>query len=76
LQKLYEALRQTSPRVSLWHLTKPRWRSHVLCNHEIASDGRAIWDVFGAQEIIFYDEERDDPDGDWRTVTTYRLVRR
>ncbi|NOX96054.1 MAG: hypothetical protein GXP04_13465 [Alphaproteobacteria bacterium] len=48
----------------------------MLCNHEIASDGRAIWDVFGAQEIIFYDEERDDPDGDWRTVTTYRLVRR
>jgi len=24
-------------------LTKPRWRSHLLCNHEIASDGRAIW---------------------------------
>jgi hypothetical protein len=23
-------------------LTKPRWRSQSLCNHEIASDGRAI----------------------------------
>ncbi|WP_375211025.1 MULTISPECIES: RNA polymerase sigma factor [Hyphococcus] len=30
-------------RQEIEQLTKPRWRSQSLCNHEIASDGRLIW---------------------------------
>jgi len=63
---------------SVWLAIKDEFTSYIAAasfDTRIALK-RTIWDVFGAQEIIFHDEERDDPDGDWRTVTTYRLVRR
>ena len=46
-------------------LTKPRWRSHPLCNHESSSDGRLIW-----RELPHCGSQvsRDDCDRGWRSV--------
>ncbi len=37
------------------YVTKPRWRSHPLCNHEIASDGRPK--AFSMRSAISGDSE-------------------